>query len=303
MAVPNLTAKEVEDLIPNCVVIGNALKGGQKLVYPCKINGENLAVKFILLADGIQYIDKNLKEEIVSTVARAKREILIMNQINSPHVVKLGSLQPKLVNYNGQLLLYYTEEWIEGSSLAEIISKYGKLPYKEVIKLCLDVNKAISALQAVNKIHRDIKPANIARRKETGEYVLLDMGLAFDLEDKSLTKASFIVGTPSYFSPEQLNVLNKRAMDFRSDIFSLGIVAYLAISGVHPFYNNENITQEELMYNIAHKQVESLSDIDQSIPKEVSKVICRMLNKHPNQRFKSCALLEKHLRKILQKEE
>lgn len=298
MEVPNLNATDVEKLISNCSVVGSALRGGQKIVFPCIVEGDKVAAKFILLSNNFREMGPKERESIEGIISRAKREILTMEQINSPYVVKLGAMLPSIKEYLNKLLFYYTEEWIEGNNLANILDNNKKLPYKEVLKICLDITKAIDAIWSVNKIHRDIKPANITYRSSTGEYVLLDLGLAFDLKDKSLTKASFIVGTPCYFSPEQLDWVNKRSMDFRSDIFSLGIVAYLAISGKHPF-GDYNSSEEEIVYNIAKKEIMPLNELDPSIPKEVSDVIGRMLNKNANARYRKCSKLIEVINSLL----
>lgn len=87
-------------------------------------------------------------------------------------------------------------------------------------------------------------------------------------------------------------------MDFRSDIFSLGIVAYLAISGKHPFGDN-NSSEEEIIYNIAKKEIIPLIELDPSIPKEVSDVIGRMLNKKANARYRQCSKLIEVINNLL----
>lgn len=301
MSIPNLTSQDVEFIMPGCTVIGNSLRGGQKIVYPCKFNDEKLAVKFIMLAENIKSMDNEVIEALKGTLARAKREILTMKEINSPYVVKLASLEPRIRIYNNQLLLFYAEEWIDGYSLEDILYRKGKLPYKQVAKMCLDITKAIDKIWSVHKIHRDIKPANISRRNSTGDYVLLDFGVAFDLEDVSITKVNSVVGTYKFFSPEQLDLSYKRSMDFRSDIFSLGIVAYIALSGKHPFCDN-NTTYQDVICNIARKPIIPLNILDSSIPKQISDIVSRMLHKNANGRYRKCSLLIRDLEEILEKE-
>ena len=289
MAVPNLEILDVKNLIPNGTVIGPPLRGGQKQVYPCIINGKKEAAKFFLLIDDLRNRNDISRDTIDGVTARARREIFTMKQINSPYVVKLGSIEPQIKVYSNQLLLYYTEEWIDGNNLENLLKIHKKLPYKEVVKICIDIVKAIESIWYLNIIHRDVKPANISQRS-TGEYVLLDLGVAYDLQSESLTEVSCIAGTPQFYSPEQLDLSNKRNLDFRSDIFSLGIVAYKAMIGAHPFCD-DNTTKDELIWNIAHKQVQRLNEIDSSIPKEVSDIVYRMLNKNPNERYRKCRFL------------
>ena len=102
-----------------------------------------MAAKFILLTDNYKEIDSKEKEHIEELISRAKREILTMKQINSPYVVKLGAMLPCITFYSNQLILYYTEEWIEGTNLAYILAEKGKLPYKEVLKICKELEKKL----------------------------------------------------------------------------------------------------------------------------------------------------------------
>lgn len=134
-------------------------------------------------------------------------------------------------------------------------------------------------------VHRDVKPRNIMRRN-SGDYVLLDTGLAFDLSDESLTAAFMTVGTPIYMSPEQLKNV-RRGIDFRSDLFLLGIVMYEVITGKHPFFQR-GINSMQLVANIISNQVEPPSTIRSDIPNSLNTIIMRLLAKEPHLRFKTC---------------
>lgn len=298
MNLPNLDKNDVECIIKNCTSTGDTLQGGQKLVFPCKIDDKKCAVKFILLSDRNQDIDDLRISMIDSIYARAIREINIMKKINSPHVIKLMDDEPKKIQYNNQTMLMYIEEWIDGENLYEILKK-GIISNEECIKLCEGITTAISELWKINIVHRDIKPQNIMRRKNTGDYILLDMGLAFDLEDKSLTQYGFIPGTKMYFSPEQLDFKNKRDIDFRSDLFSLGIVMYQAITGKHPFYQY-GMQDYQLFQNIINNPIVNPSLINPHISNVLDEIVCRLLSKQPNGRYRKCELL---LDKLLQAKE
>lgn len=223
MALPQLTAADVEAIVPNCKVVAPSLGGGQKIVYPCCIDGHRCAVKFILLGELKDDLDGDVQSKIDTVRARVEREIAIMRKINSPNIVRMGDLELTPVTFHEQSLLYYSEEWVEGESLSTIL-RDSKLPVCEALKLCTDITQAIYELWSLNKVHRDIKPQNIMRQHSDGTYILLDLGLALDLEDKSLTQYGYVPGTKTYFSPEQLDINHKRDIDFRSDLFSLGIV-------------------------------------------------------------------------------
>ena len=289
MELPQLTVADVEAIVPNCKVVAPPLGGGQKIVYPCCIGGHRCAVKFILLGELKDDLDGDVQSKIDTVRARVEREIAIMRKINSPNVVRMGGLELTPVTFQDQSLLYYSEEWIEGESLSTILQT-SKLPVCEALKLCTDITQAILELWSLNKVHRDIKPLNIMRQHSDGTYILLDLGLALDLEDKSLTQYGCVPGTKTYFSPEQLDINHKRDIDFRSDLFSLGIVLYQSLTGVHPFYKY-GISDQELFSRIITQQIIPPSAVDANIPPSVSNMICRLLSKQPSGRYRKCSLL------------
>ena len=296
MALPQLTAADVEAIVPNCKVVAPSLGGGQKIVYPCCINGHRCAVKFILLGELKDDLDGDVQSKIDTVRARVEREIAIMRKINSPNIGRMGDLELTPVTFQAQNLLYYSEEWVEGESLSTILQT-SKLPVCEALKLCTDITQAIFELWSLNKVHRDIKPQNIMRQHSDGTYILLDLGLALDLEDKSLTQYGYVPGTKTYFSPEQLDINHKRDIDFRSDLFSLGIVLYQSLTGVHPFYKY-GMSDQELFSRIITQQIIPPSAIDANIPPSVSNMICRLLSKQPSGRYRKCSLLIDEATKI-----
>jgi serine/threonine protein kinase len=146
---------------------------------------------------------------------------------------------------------------------------------------------AIEELWSLGKIHRDIKPSNIMRRSESGDFVLLDTGLAFDVAGESIS-AGFPVGTAPYFSPEQFDYTNRRVMDFRSDLFSLGVTLYEVAAGQHPFLSATK--------SIAHLYTKILkfnppapSSINTAIPPALDRIILRMMGKSPHLRYRRMA--------------
>lgn len=296
MALPQLTAADVEAIVPNCKVVAPSLGGGQKIVYPCCIDGLRCAVKFILLGELKDDLDGDVQSKIDTVRARVEREIAIMRKINSPNIVRMGDLELTPVTFHEQSLLYYSEEWVEGESLSMIL-RDSKLPVCEALKLCTDITQAIYELWSLNKVHRDIKPQNIMRQHSDGTYILLNLGLALDLEDKSLTQYGYVPGTKTYFSPEQLDINHKRDIDFRSDLFSLGIVLYQSLTGVHPFYKY-GMSDQELFSRIITQQIIPPSAIDANISPSVSSMVCRLLSKQPSGRYRKCSLLIDEVTKI-----
>ena len=298
MSLPNLLATDVESIVPNCKVIGAPAGGGQKLVFPCEIAGEKYALKFIFLNNLTDNLNGSVISQIESIRARVEREIDIMKSINSHNVVKIGPVPLTATSYNNQNLLYYSEEWIEGQDLSMILRSNRKLSSTDSVIMCRDIVNAIFELWALNKVHRDIKPQNIIRRADDGSFVLLDLGLAFDLDDKSLTQYGFVPGTKFYFSPEQLDINHKRDIDFRSDLFSLGVVLYQSLTGIHPFVTT-GLSDQELFQRICTQPIVPPIVIDNSIPQAISNIACRMLSKQPSGRYRKCSMLLSELDTII----
>ncbi|MDH5160607.1 serine/threonine-protein kinase [Heyndrickxia oleronia] len=300
---PELTLEKVKEMLINCPETITDLeyldRGGQKTVFKCKINGDFFALKFCDVTntdknDSILNTDDNSVKAESVTLSRARREIEIMNKVDSPHLVKLGPIGLKLIEYNGRDILYFSEELIIGEDLFSIL-RSSELSFNQTIELAIDMTKAIKQLSSINMVHRDIKPKNIMQRKN-GQYVLLDTGIAFDIQGETLTAAFHLVGTKIYMSPEQLSGY-RRELDFRSDLFLLGIVLYEAISGTHPFYKPGHQTHQ-IIANILSTNIVPLSQIVANMPKKLERIVMRLLAKEPHLRFKSCDQLIEQLEKV-----
>jgi eukaryotic-like serine/threonine-protein kinase len=167
----------------------------------------------------------------------------------------------------------------------------------EAIKLAYQVNEAVSVLWAHGKIHRDIKPGNVMRRN-SGDFVLLDMGLVFDVGAESLTMPGLVPGTAAYLSPEQTDYARKRQLDFRSDHFALGIVVYQAVTGVHPFAPRRGLTTSQVVGNILTMNPSHPSTLREEIGTTFSNIITRLLAKSPHMRYRSCEQFQAALASI-----
>lgn len=304
MRAPDLTIEQVQTICPDFSQIEFVGKGGQKIVFSGMFAGVKYAMKFLELTNiqNQQAIIGAATQDLHNTVspvediqedvlARAKREIDIMNRCETSTLVKLGPVGMTLVDCERKKLLYFTEELISGDDLHSIVRRDKFTTFDEGVQIGIDITTAIKNLWNISMVHRDIKPRNIMRR-DTGGYVLLDTGLAFDLSDESLTAAFVTVGTPIYMSPEQLKNV-RRGIDFRSDLFLLGIVLYEALTGQHPFFSR-GINSMQLVANIVSNPVEPPNKIRKELPNSLNTIIMRLLAKEPHLRFKSCdSLIEK----------
>ncbi|REJ64461.1 MAG: serine/threonine protein kinase [Planctomycetota bacterium] len=191
---------------------------------------------------------------------------------------------------------YYVMEYLPGMSLAELVERFGPLPPGRAIHLLRQVCGALAEAHARGLIHRDIKPGNIFAAQRGGVYdvaKLLDFGLVkpvADVQSADLTQEGTITGSPLYMSPEQ--AAGDVKSDERSDIYSLGGVAYFLLTGRPPFEGDK-----PLQVIIAHSSQEPVppSEHGPDIPAELERIILRCLAKSPGDRFQSVAELERAL--------
>ena len=299
MAIPSLTKIDVSSLIPSASTIGEPNRGGQKIVFPCTIGGMKYVAKFMLAessytgqetAEGIDLADE--------ATARASREVETMRQCSTQFLVKLGPIPLTKVIFKGQSIVFFTEEYIEGDDLQNILTRSGPLSMKELVALGHNCVEAMRVLWSFHKIHRDVTPRNIMKRASSGEFVLLDFGLAFDFADVSLTSPGMIPGTPAYLSPERIQYIPKRQIDYRSDFFSLGIVMYQVATGVHPFMAKERMSRDEILAKILTYDPAPPHKLRSELPEDMSFVLMRLLAKKPHQRYRTFELLESSLSAI-----
>lgn len=297
MPFPNLTAQQVQDAVPDASNIAYLDKGGQKVVFSCTISGSPYALK-ILQSHARPLMQQQSGDASADPVsmddvtARAQREVATMKECDTPHLVKIGPIEMRTIKIDGEDLLCFSEELIDGLPLNKLLNQSGPLAPTEVIQLGQNIATAIDALWRKSKIHRDIKPGNIMRRR-SGGFVLLDLGLVFDLNDESYSIGP--VGTHIYFSPEQMDFANRRqVLDFRSDFFSLGITMYQMATGIHPFVANAK-TSWDVVNHIRILQPPSPHQVKTDISEALSDIIMRLLGKRPSLRFRSIAKFQKAL--------
>ena len=191
---------------------------------------------------------------------------------------------------------FITMELIDGSPLTGLI-KPGQLPeVRRSVRIVRQMALALQAAHDVGIVHRDVKPANILIRRETGEPVLTDFGLAQKpiLEgDQRLTQSGTIVGSPAYLSPEQARA-DLDGIGPASDQYSLGVVLYELLSGELPFSGSAMQT----IAKILTAEPRSLCELRSEIPPALADICHRMLRKQPTERFatmKTVAAALEHL--------
>lgn len=254
----------------------NGSDGGFKLVYKCRVAGEMNAVKLTKVANGKKGVNKGVLD-------RLRREINLLNALSSPFLPKLGKLPIQRVDKGDDVYIAYSEQFIDGADVCELIDTGYFSDVMQIKKLIHDVICGIEVYWNHNHtVHRDIKPANIRFSSQSGNYVLIDAGIAFVRDVTTITPTGFgSPRTPAYTSPEVIR--GQRKFTFRTDLFSLGVVAYEAVTGKHPFYVN-GMSDNELYDAILTQTEVPAKSLRRDLDQNISDLISRMLMKRPHQR-------------------
>ncbi len=211
------------------------------------------------------------------------REAAIMSALRHPHIIQI-------FDYNTSLdgLPYFAMEYLEGVDLQTRLTDAGALPLPALVRIVEAVASALGAAHALGIVHRDLKPANIFLVRGEGrddDFVkVLDFGLSEAAgSSPSLSRASEMMGTPAFMSPEQaLGRVDQ--IDARTDQFALAAITYAMLTGRAPFVG-ENAAS--LLYQVVHEQPLPVSDFVPWPATEIQSVLDRALAKRQEDRFDS----------------
>ena len=188
-------------------------------------------------------------------------------------------------------LLYFVMDRVPGESLRERLTRDGRLPPEEARRIIMDIAAALDAAASAGLVHRDVKPENILIETGTGRALLADFGIAraFAVEPPGsrsgpVTGQGMVVGTPNYMSPEQAA---GEDVDARSDLYSLGTVAYEMIAGHPPFVGPNRVVVSK---HISEPPV-ALGRVRPDCPADLAHAVMRTLAKAPEDRFQTGAEL------------
>ena len=236
--------------------------GGMSEVYLAQDTktGKKVAMKIL---------DKKLSKD-PEYIKRFKREVEISKTLDHSNIVKIISYGVDEGDY------YIVYEYIEGKTLDSYI-KSRKLSIEEIKKITLKILQGLSYAHSKNIIHRDIKPSNIMISKD-GAVKILDFGIARATTRSTITKTGMFMGSPHYTSPEQIDG-DRKDIDERTDIYSLGIVLYEMIEGKVPFQ-----ADTPLGFMKAHLD-KPVPRIKRDIPSYMVNIVYRCLAKNPRDRF------------------
>jgi serine/threonine-protein kinase len=221
-------------------------------------------------------------------LARFEREVRMTAQLSHWNTVEIFDY-----GRTEDGTFFYVMEYLPGLSLEDLLERHGPLAPERVVHLLRQTCQGLREAHGVGLIHRDIKPGNIFVAQRGGLYdvaKLLDFGLVkpiCETPSVRLTQDGVISGTPLFMSPEQAR--GRDDLDARSDIYSLGAVAYAMMTGHAPFEGSNPL---EVMIAVAHEEVAPPSRLHAGVPVDLERVILRCLAKRPEDRYPNTESLE-----------
>jgi hypothetical protein len=271
---PSLSPAALAALGVRYEILGEAGHGSMGNVYKARDRetGETVALKL-------------LKVEIASDQAmmdRFKNELLFARKITHKNVCRV-------YEFNRVAGIAYTSmEFVEGESLRSVLNRFGGLPQRKSTDLALQICSGLKEAHAQGIVHRDLKPENVMIDAQ-GNVKIMDFGIARSMEAGTRLTGS-MVGTPAYMAPEQVA---GKPVDYRTDIYSLGLILYEMFTGAPAFTADNSIA-------VALKQMRENPlpphEVEPNIPVATECAILKCLEKDPAKRFQSIAELESHLR-------
>ena len=213
---------------------------------------------------------------------RFKQELILARNITHKNVVRIYDLG------EADGVRFITMEYVDGEDLRTMLRNHGKFSTSQAIPMIEQVCRALDAAHSEGVIHRDLKPQNIMRDKQ-GRVVVMDFGLARSLGDSGMTQTGAIVGTMEYMSPEQ--ALGAQ-LDQRSDIFSVGLIFYELLTGKSPYHADTAIAS---LMRRTREVAKPASDVENTVPRSLSAIVSRCLEREPANRYHSVVELLQQL--------
>ncbi|MFE1905796.1 protein kinase [Streptomyces gardneri] len=227
---------------------------------------------------------------------RFRREAQAVAKLSHTNIVSVFDTGEDTLD--GAVMPYIVMEYVEGQPLGSVLAadirQYGAMPADKALKVTADVLAALEVSHEMGLVHRDIKPGNVMTTKR-GVVKVMDFGIARAMQSgvTSMTQTGMVVGTPQYLSPEQAL---GRAVDARSDLYSVGIMLFQLLTGRLPFD-----ADSPLAIAYAHVQEEPVapSSVNRSVTPAMDALVARALRKNPNERFPSAAVMRDECLRVL----
>src|SRR6266849_8047757 len=209
-----------------------------------------------------------------AVLARFEQELLTARQVTHRNVIRIHDLA------EADGVKFITMEFVEGCDLRKLLLDKGKLPPEQAVALIRQVCLALDAAHSAGVIHRDLKPQNIMQDKQ-GRILVMDFGLARSLETDGMTQTGALLGTIEYMSPEQ--GMGKH-LDGRSDLFAVGLIFYELLTCKMPF--KADTAMASLLKRNQERALPA-AEIDATIPKGLSDIVSKCLERDLNLRYQS----------------
>lgn len=257
-------------------------RGAMGVVYKAydPVIERDVAAKAIQLAFQVNPEEKHVY------LNRFYREAKAAGKLNHPNIVTIYDVDEDKETGTPFIVM----EFLEGTTLQEIVNDGILLPVADVKAIIMQIADALNYAHKQGVVHRDVKSANIIL-VEGMKCKIMDFGIA-RMSTSDLTKSGQFIGTPNYMSPEQID--GKAMVDGRSDLFALGVIFYLLLTGERPF-SGDSFTS--ISYKIVHVEPIPPRVINPGVPEAYNKILARLMAKDPAQRYSHGADLIEDLKK------
>ena len=203
---------------------------------------------------------------------RFKKEARVLAQLLHPNIAVIYNF----IEQDGHHFMVM--EYVEGTSLDDLLKKYKTLPASFVVPVFIQALEGLQHAHKKNILHRDIKPSNLMLTTD-GTLKIMDFGIAKVAGEQKMTQVNKIVGTVEFMAPE---LIQGKEASAASDIYAMGVTLYELVSGQLPF---ESDTDFNLMQAILKKKIKPLEKLGASIPKALSDIVMKALDKNPDNRY------------------
>ncbi|SFB26893.1 Stk1 family PASTA domain-containing Ser/Thr kinase [Clostridium frigidicarnis] len=252
-------------------------EGGMAEVYKAKCHKLN---RF----DAVKILKKEFASDL-EVVEKFKREATAVANLSDNNIVNVLDVGTQ----DG--VNYIVMEYVKGKTLKDLIREQGEIPYKKAVEYGIQITKALDCAHRNNIVHRDVKPQNILVT-EDNIIKVTDFGIAKLTDSSTITNTNKILGSAHYFSPEQAK---GNYVDYRTDIYSLGIVLYEMVTGKLPFDADSPVSVA--LKHIQEQPVPPI-ELNPSIPQSFNSLILKSIEKEPVKRYQSSKELINDLVKI-----
>jgi serine/threonine-protein kinase len=264
---PDITEIDMvrQELTEEYEILDELGRGGMAIVFKAKEKQLDREVAIKVLPFSLAF-DKEFVE-------RFQREARTSAKLEHPNIIPIYR-----VGKSGRII-YFVMKFLRGKPLSNVLVARGTLPPGEIRRILAEVSRALAYAHKKEIVHRDIKPDNIMF-DEHGHAVVTDFGIAKAASGGKLTGTGMSIGTPHYMSPEQAKA---QPLDGRSDIYSLGVVAYQCLTGGVPFDGEDS-------FSIGYKHIMEeipTPPLDNPEKRQLFEIIRKMMAKTPAQRFQN----------------